>query len=389
MIIKRKLEKEIKNASKKIGVISIMGPRQSGKTTIAKQVFPKHTYYNLEDVRLQNRIATDPKLFIDSHKEGIILDEVQKYPELLSYIQLKIDEDFMPSRFVLTGSENLLLSEKVSQTLAGRVAIFQLLPFSLSELETENLLSENLYDQIYKGFYPRLYNQKLEPKNLYPDYVTTYIERDVRQVKNIGDLSNFQRFLQLLAGRNGQILNLSSLANDVGVSYKTIDSWVSLLEATYIAFRLEPYYENFGKRVIKSPKIYFYDTGLVCYLLGIDSTKELSTHSAIGNIYENMVVAEIKKQQFNTKSSSRLYFWRDSDNNEIDLLIKNGDKLHPIEIKLGSSFNSDYLKGIKVWEKSSEKTEKSYIVYNGEKSPVLNTEMINWRELPSLEKLLN
>ena len=162
-----------------------------------------------------------------------------------------------------------------------------------------------------------------------------------------------------------------------------------MLEATYIAFRLEPYYENFGKRVIKSPKIYFYDTGLVCYLLGIDSTKELSTHSVIGNIYENMVVAEIKKQQFNSKSSSRLYFWRDSDNNEIDLLIKNGDKLHPIEIKLGSSFNSDYLKGIKVWEKSSNRTEKSYIVYNGEDAPVLNTKMINWRELPSLSKLLN
>lgn len=389
MIIKRKLEKTIIEASKKVGVLSIMGPRQSGKTTLAKKIFPKHKYYNLEDITLRERIALDPKSFISSHKEGIILDEVQKYPELLSYIQVEIDDDFIPSKFVLTGSENLLLSEKVSQSLAGRVAIFQLLPLSIGELKTESILEEEVYAQMLKGFYPRLYNQSLIPKDIYPDYVATYVERDIRQIKNIGDLSNFQRFLQLLAGRTGQLLNLSSLANDVGVSYKTIDSWISLLEATYIAFRLEPYFENFGKRIIKSPKVYFYDTGLVCYLLGIDNTKELTTHSAVGSIYENLIVTEIKKQQFNTKSSSKLYFWRDSENNEIDLLIKNGDKLYPVEIKLGGSFNKDYLKGIKVWEQYSDRTETNHIIYTGEKYSIKNTNLLNWKQIGSFSDLLN
>jgi hypothetical protein len=191
-----------------------------------------------------------------------------------------------------------------------------------------------------------------------------------------------------LAGRTGQILNLSSLANDVGVNYKTIDSWISLLEATYIAFRLEPYYENFGKRVIKSPKVYFYDTGLVCYLLGIDSSRELSTHSAIGNIFENMVVADVKKQIFNTRSSSKLYFWRDSEKNEIDLLIKNGNVLHPVELKSGSSFSTDYLKGIKVWETAAKSATKSYVVFAGEETTVLNTKFVNWLQVPSIGRLL-
>lgn len=389
MKIKRKIQREIEEASKKIGVISITGPRQSGKTTLTKMLFPKYKYYNLEDIRLRERISQDPKQFIDSHEDGVILDEVQKYPDLLSYIQINIDEKFKPGKFILTGSENLLLSEKVSQTLAGRISIFQLLPFSIEELISSKNLKKDYLEQIRYGFYPRIYDQNLKPKDLYPDYITTYIERDVRQIKNIGDLTNFQRFLQLLAGRTGQLLNLSSIANDVGVTYKTIKSWISILESTYIAFRLQPYYKNFGKRIIKSSKIYFYDTGLVCYLLGIDSEKELKTHSAIGNIFENMIVADIKKQLFNSRSSSQLYFWRDSEKNEIDLLIKNGDTLYPIEIKLGSSFNSDYLKGIKLWGKIQEDTEKSFLIYRGEEDTVINTEMKNWKSLPELGRLLN
>jgi uncharacterized protein len=388
MKIKRDIQQSLLKAAKKIGVISIMGPRQSGKTTLVKAKFPHHKYYNLEDIRLRERISQDPKQFINNHNYGIILDEVQKYPELLSYIQIAIDEDFKPAKFVLTGSENLLLSEKISQTLAGRVAIFHLAPFSINELKNANYLMTDYLKQIRYGFYPRIYDKSLEPKDLYPDYIATYIERDVRQVKNIGNLTNFQRLLQLLAGRVGQILNLSSIANDVGVTYKTIDSWISLLESTYIVFRLQPYYENYGKRVIKSPKIYFYDTGLVCYLLGIDSEKELSTHSAVGSIFENMIVVDVKKQIFNTRSSSHLYFWRDSDKNEIDLLIKNGDRLHPIEIKLGSSFNSDYLKGIKVWNNLQKKQENSYVIFRGNSDKVLNTNMIPWERVSDLEKLL-
>lgn len=244
-------------------------------------------------------------------------------------------------------------------------------------------------NKFFFGFYPRIYSQNLQPSDLYPDYVTTYIERDVRQVKNIGDLTNFQRFLQLLAGRTGQLLNLSSLASDVGVTYKTIESWISLLEATYIAFRLQPYYKNFGKRIIKSPKVYFYDTGLLCYLLGIDSVKELSTHSAIGAIYENLIVTDFKKQLFNTRSSSKLYFWRDSEKNEIDLLIKNADILYPIEIKAGSSFNSDYLKGIKVWDSLHQEKSLSHIVYNGENDKISNTKLINWVEINEFTDLIS
>ncbi|PIY80328.1 MAG: AAA family ATPase [Candidatus Pacebacteria bacterium CG_4_10_14_0_8_um_filter_42_14] len=384
MKIKRDLQNKITEASKKIGVITIMGPRQSGKTTLVKEIFPKHKYYNLEDIQLRNRIAQDPKQFIDGHNSGIILDEVQKYPDLLSYIQIKIDEDFQPARFVLTGSENLLLSEKVSQTLAGRVAIFSLLPLSISELVKSKNLKENYLEQLRYGFYPRIYDQSLDPKDLYPDYIATYTERDVRQVKNIGDLTNFQRFLQLLAGRTGQILNLSNLANDVGVNHKTIDSWISLLESTYIAFRLQPFYKNFGKRVIKSPKVYFYDTGLVCSLLGIDSEKELSTHSAIGSIFENMIVSDLKKQIFNSRSSSKLYFWRDSEKNEIDVLVKDADKIFPIEIKAGSTFSSDYLKGIKVWDELQENITESAIIYTGETDKIKKTKLINWKSASNL-----
>jgi hypothetical protein len=388
MKIKRSIQKQIEKVSKKIGVISIMGPRQSGKTTLAKMMFPKHKYYNLEDFRLRAQIQEDPKGFIEKHGSGVILDEVQKYPELLSYIQINVDENFEPSKFILTGSANLLLSEKVSQSLAGRVSIFHLLPLSIDELISSNNLKTDYFEQILFGFYPRIYDQNLEPRDVYPDYISTYIERDVRQIKNIGDLKNFQRFLQLLAGRTGQILNLSSIANDVSVTYKTIESWLSILESTYIAYTLQPYYENFGKRIIKSPKVYFYDTGLLCYLLGIDSVKELDTHPLIGNIYENLIVSDIKKQLFNLRSSSQMYFWRDSEKNEIDVLIKNGSKYYPIEIKAGSSFSSDYLKGIKVWNSLNNNSEQSYIVYNGENDKVSKIKMLNWKSIINIKSLV-
>ncbi len=386
-MINRDLESKIKDASKKVGVISIMGPRQSGKTTLAKKAFPHHVYYNLENLQTKDRIAADPYTFLSEHKEGIILDEVQKYPGILSYIQVLIDEDYSPARFVITGSENLLLSEKVSQSLAGRVAIFELLPLSIGELESKRLLAP-IHSQLLKGFYPRLYDRKLSPSDIYPDYVSTYVERDVRQIKNIGDLSNFQRFLQLAAGRVGQLLNLTGLANDVGVDYKTIDSWISILEATYIAFRLHPYFENYGKRVIKSPKLYFYDTGLLCYLLGIDSTNELKTHYALGNIFENLVVSELLKQIKNSKSSSQLYFWRDREGNEVDIIIKNGQKLYPIEVKAGSSFSSDYLKGINIWNKFRQHESAGSIIYTGEQMKVKNTQFTNWQDMETFKKLI-
>lgn len=386
-MINRTTENKIKEASEKIGVVSLVGPRQSGKTTLAKKVFPKHEYYNLENVRTRDIIAYDPYTFLREHKDGLILDEVQKYPELLSYIQVVIDEDYIPGRFIITGSENLLLSEKVSQSLAGRVAIFELLPLSISELESANLLND-INTQLLDGFYPRLYDQKLEPANIYPDYISTYIERDVRQIKNIGNLSNFQRFLQLAAGRVGQLLNLSGLANDVGVDYKTIDSWISILEATYIAFRLEPYYENFGKRIIKSPKLYFYDSGLLCYLLGIDKVNELKNHFAVGNIFENMVVSDLLKQIKNNKVSSKIYFWRDREGNEVDILIKNGQYLYPIEVKLGQTFSTDYLNGIEKWRRFSTQDYVGTIIYTGKGINIKNTRVLNWKDMSKVKELL-
>ncbi len=388
MKINRILKNEVKNKAKKIGVISIFGPRQSGKTTLVKDTFPNYKYFNLEDLSLKAKIEQDPKGFIDRQETGIILDEVQKYPELLSYIQINIDEKFKVGKFIITGSQNLVLSEKVSQSLAGRVSIFKLLPFSIRELSRSSILKSDHLHQILYGFYPRIYSQNLAPHDFYPDYLETYIERDVRQIKNIGDLTNFQRFLKLLAGRIGQLLNLSTLASDVGVSYKTISSWISLLESTYIVFRLSPFYKNFGKRIVKSPKIYFYDTGILCYLLGIDKVSELETHPLIGNIFENMIVADIKKQIFNQRLSSEIYFFRDNHNNEIDLIIKNGSKLYPLEIKLGSSFNNDYLKGINFWNSLQKNDSKGYVVYTGDDDMIKNTKFLNWKSVIKLTSIL-
>lgn len=283
----------------------------------------------------------------------------------------------------------MLLSEKINQSLAGRTAIFQLLPLSISELLDADLLASNHFEQLYKGFYPRIYSQNLEPQDLYPDYVSTYVERDVRQIKNIRDLSNFQRFLQLIAGRAGQILNMTEIGNDIGVNYKTVESWISILEATYIVFRLEPYFKNYSKRVIKSPKIYFYDTGLLCYLLGLKSPTELQAYFGLGNIFENMIIADVKKQLFNTRSISTLYFWRNSNKNEVDLIINNGNTRIPIEIKAGSTFNSNYLKGIKVWNSLQENRSESILIYTGQEASISTTRFINWHNISIISNMIS
>ena len=281
------------------------------------------------------------------------------------------------------------MSEKINQSLAGRTAIFQLLPLSISELLDADLLASNHFEQLYKGFYPRIYSQNLEPQDLYPDYVSTYVERDVRQIKNIRDLSNFQRFLQLIAGRAGQILNMTEIGNDIGVNYKTVESWISILEATYIVFRLEPYFKNYSKRVIKSPKIYFYDTGLLCYLLGLKSPTELQAYFGLGNIFENMIIADVKKQLFNTRSISTLYFWRNSNKNEVDLIINNGNTRIPIEIKAGSTFNSNYLKGIKVWNSLQENRSESILIYTGQEASISTTRFINWHNISIISNMIS
>jgi len=280
-MIPRQVSEKLKRSQ--YPVILVTGPRQSGKTTLVKHIFPKYLYQNLEIPETRIFAREDPKAFLDQ-AEKMVLDEVQNVPNMLSYIQGIVDGN-KDRHFVLTGSQNLLISEKISQSLAGRAAITQLHPFSLEELRAVKLLEQDLITQIYKGFYPRIYDEKLAVDRWYDNYIQTYLERDVRKIKNIGDLSRFQKFMGLIAGRTGQVLNLSSLANDVGASVPTIKSWISILEASYIVFKLPPFYNNFNKRLIKAPKIHFYDSGLVCALLNINSPKHLRNHPLIGSIF--------------------------------------------------------------------------------------------------------
>ncbi|EKD68230.1 MAG: hypothetical protein ACD_48C00016G0006 [uncultured bacterium] len=377
-MIKRTVTPKIKKLSALYPVIAITGPRQSGKTTLAREIFSDYLYLNLENLDLLLAARTDPRNFLHlGSGQKIIIDEIQHLPDLFSYIQTEVDERKIPGQFVITGSQQFELSEKISQSLAGRVANFTLLPLSICELgnipEYEKLAVD--------GFYPRIYDRPIPPKDYYRDYVSTYVERDVRQIKNIGDLSSFQRFLQLVAGRVGQIVNFSSLASDAGINHRTAESWLSILEASYIIFRLQPYFRNFGKRVIKSPKLYFYDTGLLCYLLGIDNSKGLSVHYAIGSIFENMIIADSLKHLCNERSSDKLYFFRDNNGLELDLIIDHNGVQKGIEIKSGRTFNSEMLSGLVTWQKLNAHADKTgYLVYNGELEQKMGTnKIVNWK----------
>jgi len=386
-MIKRELSAKINNLKSKYPVILLTGPRQSGKTTLIKDIFSNHTYKNLENPDEKMLATEDPRSFLNlGSKEKIIIDEIQEVPQLASYIQVAVDENKIPSQFVLTGSQNFQISQTVSQSLAGRVANFELLPLSYNELRSTYSIAD-LNNYILDGSYPRKYDKKISPSDFYRDYLNTYVTRDVRSLKNIGNLSNFQKFLQLLAGRVGQILNLSSLSNDLGVSVKTIESWVCVLEASYIAFRLQPYFENFGKRVIKSPKIYFYDTGLVCFLLGIDSVNELESHFIYGHLFENVIISEQLKKIWNKRANEKLYFWRDTHGNEVDLLIDKGLDKEILEIKSGKTYHADMLKGLHnlTTIMNTKYNLKSFLIYRGDLEQKINgTDLVNWRSFIEL-----
>jgi hypothetical protein len=383
-MIKRILSDKILELANKYPVISITGPRQSGKTSLAKELFSEHVYFNLENLDTLDLAKSDPKEFLKiGSGERIIIDEIQRFPELLSYIQVEVDSQKKDGQFIITGSQNFAISEHISQSLAGRVANFTLLPLSYSEVVGSKYAKvfEKSSASIVKGFYPRPLVKNIQSEDFYRDYLSTYVERDVRQIKNVGDLSTFQRFLQLLAGRVGQLVNLSSLANDVGVNYKTIESWLSILEASYIAYSLQPYYQNYGKRVIKTPKIYFYDVGLLCYLLKINSVTELESHFAYGHIFENFIITEIIKNNFNLRKNKQVYFWRDSNGNEIDAVIDSGENKQGIEIKVARTFNSDMLKSLSTWSILNSKiNHPTNLVYTGEnEQKVQEHVVINWK----------
>jgi len=381
-MIERTLTKKILDLSKKFQILTLTGPRQSGKTTLVKAAFPSLPYVSLEEPDIRQIALIDPRGFLSNYKKGAIFDEVQNTPELFSYIQSIVDND-SGIQFVLTGSSNFLLIERISQTLAGRAAILHLLPFSGSELKHGGYVFDNYESLIYRGQYPRIYDRDLEPTDFYPSYIQTYIERDVRMIKNIGDTNAFIRFIQLCAGRTGQLLNYASLANDAGISPNTAKAWISVLEASYVVYRLQPYYSNFSKRLIKSPKLYFYDTGLACSLLGINNADQVNTHYLKGALFENLVINEFIKRDFHRGKRRYPYFWRDSQGKEIDCLLVDGEDITPIEIKSGKTISNSYLKNLKYWLQLAGITEyQGYVVYGGEKSLQTGTgSFVSWRDL--------
>ena len=329
-IIHRVLGEKIAAATGSFPVISLMGPRQSGKTTLIRTLFPDYAYRNLENLDDRMAAEEDPRRFLKPHAaSGLIVDEAQKVPSLFSYLQGIVDESGKMGKFILTGSQNFLLLENITQSLAGRVALFNLMPLGIDELEIAELMPNDADQLIFTGGYPVLYDRSVGPPDYFPAYIQTYIERDVRSIKNIGDLSTFQRFVKLCAGRTGQLLNLSNLGSELGINYKTVRSWISVLEASFIVFLLQPHHRNFNKRIVKQPKLYFYDTGLLCALLDIQSPEQVSTHYLRGHLFENLVIAEYVKHRLHLGMRSNAFFWRNSTGHEIDLLIETGGRFMP------------------------------------------------------------
>lgn len=386
-MIPRQLGQHVTQLSKQYPVLTVTGPRQSGKTTLVRTLFPDKKYVSLEDLDEREFAQNDPRLFLERFPEGCIIDEAQYVPGLFSYIQTRVDETRKTGEFILTGSQNFLLLEKVSQSLAGRVAIFHLLPLSNEELILGSLEPQNPFDLIFKGFYPRIYDQNLDPTFWYKNYMTTYIERDVRSIKNITDLSKFQNFVRICAGRVGQLLNLSAAAGDAGIDQATAKSWLSLLEASFILFTLKPHYINYNRRLVKQPKVYFYDTGLLCYLLGLEKPEQIISHYMKGPLFENYVILEMLKKRYNLLKEPNIYFWRDSRGHEIDVIIETGQTLTAVEIKGGKTINQDFFKTIEYWKDLSGQ-RNSYLVYAGDEDQKRHeTTIVSWKNVAQIPEV--
>jgi uncharacterized protein len=381
-MIARSIEKKIRHLLTKYPIVTLTGPRQSGKSTLLRNSFGNYEYVSLEDPDKLLLAKEDPRLFLSNFHGKTIIDEIQKLPELFSYIQTYVDTINKTGMYLLSGSHNFLLMERISQTLAGRTAILKLLPFSYNELTNGKIAYKEIDKLLYTGGYPRIYDKKIAPHEFYPFYIQTYVERDVRLMKNITDSSLFIRFLKLCAGRIGQLLNLSSLANDCGISQPTAQAWMSVLEASYIIFLLKPHSNNYRKRLVKSPKLYFYDTGLACSLLGLNSEKQLAHHYIRGSLFENWIILEYIKRSYNHASEPNIFFWRDNTGNELDLLIDNASGIQAVEIKSGLTFSTDFYKGLNYWQKLSNANDKQKtLVYGGDKSQATrNGRLISWKD---------
>lgn len=378
-MIERTLATKILSLAQKFQVITLTGPRQSGKTTLARAIFPSLPYVSLEEPDIRQIALTDPRGFLSNFPTGAVLDEIQNTPELFSYIQRIVDEN-RQIQFILTGSSNFLLMEKISQTLAGRTAVFHLLPFSLQELGQRAETYENM---IFTGQYPRIFDRDITPTDFYPSYIQTYVDRDVRLIKNIENTNAFIQFTQLCAGRIGQLLNYAGLAADAGISPNTARSWLSVLESSFILYRLQPYHRNFNKRLVKSAKLYFYDTGVACSLLGIKAQDQINLHYMRGPLFENLILNECIKRNYNRGENRHPTFWQDNHGKEIDCVLENGSNLTAVEIKSGKTMSTSYFDNLRFWRSlPGLPVSREFVVYGGDQSIETQTgALISWREL--------
>ena len=385
-MIKRQAENQLLNLARQFKAVAMVGPRQSGKTTLARHTFPEKPYVNLENPDNRQFAMEDPRGFLSQYALGAILDEAQRVPQLFSYLQQVLDESPEPGKFIITGSNNFLLQENISQSLAGRIAYLILLPFTVSEIPG----NDPLYQFMFRGLYPPVYDQPVDASTWYANYIRTYIERDVRQIKNIENLYLFEKFIRLCAGRTGQLLNMSSLAVETGVDVKTVSSWIGVLESSYVLYRLQPHHQNFYKRVVKMPKLYFYDTGLAASLLGIQDAGQFPFHPQTGALFENFILAEMIKTRYNRGRQGNLYFWRDNTGHEIDVLIESAGELYPVEIKSGQTITPDFFKGLNFWKKISEK-ESGTVMYAGSAHQKRSggIEVVPWNHVHEIAALLD
>lgn len=384
-MIKRDCEKSLRAMLRGFPIVTITGPRQSGKTTLAKAVFRRGPYVSLEDPDVRFAATDDPRSFLARFPDGAVLDEVQRCPQLLSYLQTIIDDDKRMGLFVLTGSQQFGLLTGITQSLAGRTGFVELMPFSIHELATARRLPGDLDRMLVQGCYPPLYARRIAMSTWFSAYVRTYVERDVRQLVKIQELETFQRFVRLCAGRTGQLLNLSGLATECGITHNTAKAWISVLEASYLVFLLRPHHANFNKRLTKAPKLYFVDVGLAAWLLGIHTPAQMVTHPLRGSLFETMVVSELRKAWFNRGEQASLYFWRDSNGNEVDVIVERGGQLQPIEIKSGKVIAADAFRGLQKWSAlAGDRVEQPMLIFGGDASySQSGVRVVGWREIES------